>query len=216
MSNTTSPEPATKPPSFQRKKLFVDGLLQGRAVRHVCFYWAVYHLFLWNTMFLFRYLHYRGELLAGGKPQLFVDLYRQFTLEHYSVLVCALAILPLVAWDILVLTHKISGPLVRFQRCLKLLSRGERIAPVQLRKGDLLVGFQNTFNEYVASLDQAANKNKSTVSGPDIVAANRGASYQLTADDGSKLLDELRNMQASLWETCDGKRKPEPTADRKS
>ncbi|MBI5758927.1 MAG: hypothetical protein HZA46_10460 [Planctomycetales bacterium] len=214
MNNTTSPQPVTNPPKFKRKKLFVDGVLQGRAIRHVCFYWTVYHLFLWNTMFLYSYLHYRGELLAGGMQKPFLELYRQFSMEHYSMLVCALAILPLVAWDILVLTHKISGPIVRFQRSLKQLARGERITPVQLRKGDLLVGFQDTFNAYVASLDQTADKKESTASGLNSVKTNP-TSYQLTADDGSALLDELREMQASLWETCDGNRQPESATERR-
>jgi hypothetical protein len=214
MNNTTSPPLATNPPKFKRKKLFVDGVLQGRAIRHVCFYWAVYHLFLWNTMFLYSYLHYRGELLAGGRQKPFLELYRQFSSEHYSMLVCALAILPLVAWDILVLTHKISGPIVRFQQCLRQLARGERIAPVQLRKGDLLIGFQTTFNEYVASLDRTADKTQSAASGSSAVTANR-TSFQLIADDGSALLDELREMQASLWEACDGKRQPESATERR-
>jgi hypothetical protein len=98
-------------------------------------------------MFVYRHLQYRGALLAGERPQSFVELFRQFTLENYSIIVCAVAILPLVLWDILVVTHKVSGPLVRFQRALKQMACGEQIAPLTLRKGDLLVGLQDSFND---------------------------------------------------------------------
>src|SRR5690606_13702436 len=98
-----------------RKKLYVSSLIQGRIIGRLALYWALYHAVLWNVMFVYRYLQYRGELLAGAPPQSFGELYQTFTLQHYSMLVCAIAIGPIVLWDALRVTHRIAGPLVRFQ-----------------------------------------------------------------------------------------------------
>src|SRR5262245_35250472 len=130
--------------SRPRKKLYINPFIQGTTIRRIVFYWCTYHLVLWHVMLLYRYFQYRGELLAGGAPRTFVDLYGQFTLEHYSMIVCSLAILPLVMWDALAFSHRIVGPLVRFRHCLKLLSKGERVTEVRIRKGDFLVELQDS------------------------------------------------------------------------
>lgn len=209
-TTNTSCDEAT-PRRYKRKQLFVDGFLQGRTLRHIVFYWTVYHLFLWNAMFFYRYLQYRGELMAGGRPQTFIELYRQFALEHYSMIVCAMAILPLVVWDVLVLTHKIAGPLVRFQKCLKQLSHGERVTPVQLRRGDLLLGFQDAFNEYIASLDQSRDRKQGIASGHSAPKSSL-ESWQAGPDNGAELMEELRQLQADLRKPSDGSHTSESTA----
>jgi methyl-accepting chemotaxis protein len=136
---------------FLRKKLFVNSFAQGRTIAHVAFYWAVYHFILWHVMFLYRYFQYRGELAAGAAPRTFNELYSEFTLTHFSMIVCGLAILPLVIWDVIKFTHRIVGPLVRLQHCLVQLARGEKVAELRFRKGDLLVDLQDAFNRFLES-----------------------------------------------------------------
>lgn len=136
---------------FLRKKLFVNPFAQGRTIAHVAFYWGVYHLILWHVMFLYRYCQYRGELAAGAPPRTFADLYGQFTLTHFSMLVCGLAILPLVMWDVLKLTHRFVGPLVRVKNSLAMLGRGEQVGEVRFRNGDFLIDLQESFNQFLKS-----------------------------------------------------------------
>src|SRR4029077_7571239 len=54
-------------------------------------------------------------------------------------------------WDILKLTHRFVGPLVQFQKCLAGLARGEKVADVRIRKGDMLGELQDSFNEFLHS-----------------------------------------------------------------
>jgi hypothetical protein len=132
-----------------RKQVYVNRMIQGRMLRRFAVMWIVYHMVLWNSMFLYRYLQYRGELLAGAPAQPFAELYAQFFAQHYSVLICAAAVLPVLLWDMVRMTHRVAGPLVRFQRALSELAEGRPVDRVQIRKGDLLLEFQEEFNHFL-------------------------------------------------------------------
>lgn len=134
-----------------RRKRFVSREIQGNLLRRLAVYWFIYHFVLWHTMFLYRYLEYRGWLFAGATPLTFRELYTAFAIQHYSVLVCAVAIFPVVLWDMLKMTHRVAGPMVRMRNELRRLTRGERVAPVRLRHDDMLTDFVAAFNEFVAS-----------------------------------------------------------------
>jgi methyl-accepting chemotaxis protein len=134
-----------------RKKVYVSRMIQGRLLQRLAMYWGLYHLVLWHTMFLYRCLQYRGELLAGGQPVPFAELYGGFVAQHYSVVVCALAVFPIVFWDMLRQTHRVAGPLVRFQNALRQLAAGEPVERIRLRKGDLVLELQDAFNEFLES-----------------------------------------------------------------
>ena len=104
------------------------------------------------SLFLFRYAEHRGVVLAGGLPRSFGDLYQQFSSEYFGIWICGLAIAPIVLWDSLRFSHRIVGPLVRFQNTLDGLASGKNVSEVRLRDGDLLIDLQDTFNRYLATL----------------------------------------------------------------
>jgi hypothetical protein len=137
-----------------RKQVFVSGRIQGSIVKHAIFYWAVYHLILWHILFMYRYVQYRAELIAGGPPSTFWDLYAKFSHDHVAMILCALPILPVLVWDVIRVTHRVAGPLVRFRECLKALTRGEHVPFVRIRKGDYLVDMERAFNDYLATLPE--------------------------------------------------------------
>lgn len=140
------------PNAYPRKRLFVNREIQGRLLARTALYWVLYHAVLWMAMFFYRYAEHRGAMMAGAEPRSFADLYGQFVHEHHSMWFCAFAILPIVLWDLLKFSHRVVGPLVRFQRTLESLTAGETIQEVRLRRGDLLFDLQKTFNQYLASL----------------------------------------------------------------
>ena len=125
-------------PQWYRKKILVNQRVQGRVLLRVLWLWGLYHVVLWHVMFLFRFFQYCGERLTGGEVRPFSDLYGEFVDNHYSMLVCAVIVLPYLVWDVLKLTHRFVGPLVQFQRCLANLARGEMVREVRIRKGDFL------------------------------------------------------------------------------
>ena len=171
-----------------RQRLFVNPSLQGRVISHVAWYWCVYHIALWHAMFLYYYLQYRRELLAGGPVQTFSELYCSFAAGHIAVIICAAVVLPVVLWDVLKLTHRIAGPLVRFTSVLRQLSKGESVGRFHLRRGDLLVGLQDALNDFLAS-PYAPHFQKAP-------PGNIG-SRQLNSEIAG-ILGDIREIQASL------------------
>ena len=185
------------PQAHPRKRLFVNREIQGRLLGRTALYWVLYHAVLWMAMFFYRYAEHRGAVMAGAEPRSFSNLYGQFVNEHYSMWFCAFAILPIVLWDLLKFSHRVVGPLVRFQRTLESLTAGESVAEVHLRRGDLLCDLQTTFNQYLASLRtlQAGNE----------LAAPIGHSNELNTDSDlieSQIAAELQRMQVESQAAC--------------
>jgi len=138
-------------PDSRRKKLFVNQKLQGYALRRVVAYWLIYHVVLWHAMLFYHYMQHKFDVFSGAPPILFGELYGSFLRQHYSTFVCAMAIFPIIFWDMLRTTHRVAGPLIRFQNALRQLARGEQVGRIQLRKGDLLTDMEDAFNTFIDS-----------------------------------------------------------------
>ena len=77
--------------------------------------------------------------------------------------------------------------MVRFQNTLKQLERGEKVSPVQLRDGDLLSEYRDSFNSYLASAG--------------LLLDGETFPEQSGAEGESKVLDELRDLSEDVAET---------------
>ncbi|MGE3316232.1 MAG: hypothetical protein AB7O26_14035 [Planctomycetaceae bacterium] len=138
----------------QRRKYYVSPLIQGRLITRMAGYWCVYHLFLWHAMFLYRVLQYRDAVAAGAPEVPWWNLYTSFVVDNSTMLICAVLVFPLILWDMIHLTHRVAGPLVRFQNTLRRMSEGEDVKEVKLREGDLLDELRDAFNDYLDSLHE--------------------------------------------------------------
>jgi hypothetical protein len=134
----------------QRSKYYVSRQIQGRLVGRLAFYWVMYHLVLWHMIFTARYIGYRASLITGETEYLTIgELYMQFAMDYAALAICAMALTPIFLFDMFRQSHRIAGPLVRFQNSLKQLSAGETVLPFRLRKNDLLTEFEVEFNEFL-------------------------------------------------------------------
>lgn len=185
------------PHAYPRKRLFVNREIQGRLLGRTALYWVLYHAVLWMAMFFYRYSEHRGAVLAGADPRSFNDLYGQFVQENHAMWFCAFAILPIVIWDLLKFSHRIVGPLVRFQRTLESLTAGETISNVQLRKGDLLFELQASFNQYLTSLrtmNPESEPSRGNSRGGDLNSENESIERQIQ--------NEIQQLQAEIQSDC--------------
>jgi hypothetical protein len=132
-----------------RRKLLVDRSLQGRMIIRVAFYWALYHAALWHALVLVQYFQHRFAGLSGQPARSFWDQYAASFQNSQAILIAAVLLLPAVIWETLRQTHRVAGPLFRFQSTLQCLIDGGTPAPVKLRKGDLLTSFEQTMNEFL-------------------------------------------------------------------
>lgn len=183
--------------AYPRKRMFVNREIQGRLLARTSLYWVLYHAVLWMAMFFYRYAEHRGAIMAGAEPRSFADLYGQFVREHHAMWFCAFAILPIVLWDLLKFSHRVVGPLVRFQRTLESLTAGETVQDVRLRNGDLLFDLQTTFNQYLASLRTLQTNN-------ELVAQDNDPGELRASNDliESQLAEELQRMQSEIQAVC--------------
>lgn len=133
----------------QRKRLFINKEIQGTVIWRCAVFWVIYHFFMLHTLFAFEFMAYLVQLMNGAPAQTFSEIYSTFIGKYYPICLTALAILPLLAFDVLKMSHRIVGPLIPFQRAIKNLKNGTHVDPIKLRKGDLLTEFQNDFNDFL-------------------------------------------------------------------
>jgi hypothetical protein len=137
-----------------RDRHFVDRRIQGGLISRVALYWVLYHVVLWHVLLVCRYVQLRVTGSGGQSPAAFGDQFWQLGLDYAPILLCGLFTLPVVMIDMLYLSHRIAGPLIQFGSALRDLREGRRVDRVDLRRQDLLAGFQEEFNEYLGSLGQ--------------------------------------------------------------
>ncbi len=138
-----------------RGRVWVNARIQGRILGRIACYWAIYHAVLWNAIFVARYISYRASLIAGdAETRTLGQLYSTFSQDYAGLALCAVLLAPIFLYDVFRQSHRIAGPLVRFQSVLRRLIAGEKTSPVKLRKDDLLTEFQAVFNEFIAFYNQ--------------------------------------------------------------
>ncbi|QDT52518.1 hypothetical protein Pan44_05300 [Caulifigura coniformis] len=138
-----------------RGRVWVSARIQGRILGRIACYWAIYHAVLWNAIFVARYIAYRASLIAGDtEVRTIGQLYATFASDYAGLALCAVLLAPVFLYDVFRQSHRIAGPLVRFQTVLKRMIAGERVSTVKLRKDDLLTEFQDVFNEFIEYYNQ--------------------------------------------------------------
>ena len=65
-------------------------------------------------------------------------------------LIASFILLPMVVVDIIRLSNRFAGPLVRLRRAMRALARGEHVQPIYFREGDFWQEFANEFNGILA------------------------------------------------------------------
>lgn len=141
-----------------RKTIYVNREIQGRIVSRLAQYWILYHVGLWSLLLIIELFHHMIAALLQGETFVLRDFGSQFVRDHWFFLAAPLVLFPAILWDMLHLTHKVAGPLVRYCRAFRDLAAGKTVERIELRKGDLLVEFQDAFNEYVESLPRGTGK----------------------------------------------------------
>jgi hypothetical protein len=169
-----------------RRRFFVDRLIQGRIVGRIAMYWVLYHIVMWHSLFVFRYVQYRAGTLEGKPHQPFGELYGNFVTDYYPLAIFAIITFPIFLFDVIRLTHRVAGPMVRFKNVMQSLLDGDRVPPMKLRPGDLLLPFQDMFNRFTREFQQLRAAPASPAEPP--------------ADASDRLTDEQARRVAHLVE----------------
>ncbi len=129
-----------------RKRLFVDPKVQGTLVIRVLSYWIV--CLVTVTLMLLCW-----SVLCT--PRLFYTHLDDMWFHYGAALVASLILLPMVIVDIIRVTNRFAGPMLRLRRSMRALARGEHVEPIRFREGDFWKEFADEFNAVVARVQRA-------------------------------------------------------------
>ncbi|MGB9688807.1 hypothetical protein [Thermogutta sp.] len=141
-----------------RKKLFVDPQVQGQLVGRVCLYWVMCLLTVTFMVICYRIL--------TGPARPFVWHFEELRVYLGPALVASLLILPLVVVDVIRVSNRFAGPLVRLRRSLRAAAKGEPVEPIRFRQGDFWQEFADEFNallQRVKTLEEKATSGEARI-----------------------------------------------------
>jgi hypothetical protein len=134
------------PSERKRTRIFVDPKVQGALALRVVLYWIVCILAVAVMLFCW-------ELLTAPVRELSTRL-NDMWFYYGPALVASFLLLPLVVIDIIRISHRFAGPLVRMRAAMRSLARNERVAPISFREDDFWLEFAQDFNAVAARLQR--------------------------------------------------------------
>ncbi len=129
-----------------RKRFFVDPKVQGALALRVAFYWLVCTVTMTLMLLCWR--------IITGPIRPFYAHVDDLWLFHGPAVIASLLLLPLVALDIVRMSNRFTGPMLRLRRSMRALARGEQVEPIEFRGGDFWQEFAAEFNALVQRVQE--------------------------------------------------------------
>jgi len=182
----SGPSAPTTEKKFQRRTVLVKKSLQLKYIA-VIFVSVVFALILMG-LDLYYTLY---KLILLDNPSLVPLLHRAHSVFLVRI-VLYLAIIFVVA---LFVSHRLAGPIFRFERSAQEVGSGNLTHRVSLRTGDDLLELQEEFNAMVSSLQSLVQKDRNLVKR---LSTRLEALQKQPPSDAASLRDELKSLQAEL------------------
>ena len=138
---------------IRRRQYFVDSKVQGALVLRVFLYWFICLITI--TLMLLCWSVIRT-------PRMFYTHFDDLWFQYGPALIASFVLLPMVMVDIVKLSNRFAGPLVRLRRSMRALARGEQVQPIHFREGDFWQEFADEFNAIAARMEELASGEKPT------------------------------------------------------
>jgi len=129
-------EPIDK--KVMRKHLFIDPKVQGALVSRVVLYWVACLITITLMLLCWR--------IITGPARMFYTHFNDMWFFYGPALIASFLLLPLVVVDIIRLSNRFAGPLLRLRRCMRELARGEYVEPIEFRDDDFWHEMADEFN----------------------------------------------------------------------
>ncbi|MBX7169161.1 MAG: hypothetical protein K1X74_22690 [Pirellulales bacterium] len=130
-----------------RQKLFVDPRVQGALMLRTVTYWFCCLLTITTLVLCWR--------IMFGSARVFYKHFDEMWFQLGPALVASLFVLPLVLIDVLRLSNRFVGPIVRFRQALRTLAQGGQIEPLHFREGDFWHELSEELNALNARLQHS-------------------------------------------------------------
>jgi hypothetical protein len=139
---------------FTRKRLFVDPKVQGALLLRAALYWVLGLLAITLMLLCWR--------IMTGPARIFYTHFDDMWFHFGPALVASLALLPLVLFDVIKVSNRFVGPLLRMRREMRALARGEEVRPIQFRDDDFWREMADEFNAIARIVEQARRQQDQT------------------------------------------------------
>lgn len=150
-----------------RKRLFVDPKVQGALVLRVALYWITCLITATLMLLCWRIL--------TGPARLFYTHFDDMWFHFGPALIASFVLLPIVMVDIVRLSNRFAGPLLRLRRAMHALAQGEHVEPIHFRDGDFWQEIADEFNAIAERMDESARAAGETSEEPEMVGAGESA-----------------------------------------
>ena len=130
-----------------RKRLFVDPKVQGALVARVVLYWVVCLCTISMMLLCWR--------IITGPARMFYTHFSDMWFFYGPALIASFILLPLIVIDIVRLSNRFTGPLLRLRRCMRELARGEHVEPIEFRDDDFWHDIAEAFNGVIHRVQNA-------------------------------------------------------------
>lgn len=131
----------------RRNKRFIDRKVQLALVFQVLRHWL---LFLWGAFVVLSIM----QVLFGDPNRSLVEHLGAVWSHHALFFIVALLLIPVFVNDVINLSHRFVGPVLRVRGDLRRLAEGQSVPPIKLRKNDFWHGLAADFNAALAALDR--------------------------------------------------------------
>jgi hypothetical protein len=129
-----------------RKKLFVDVKVQGALIARVIVYWVL-------CLFTIALMLLCWDIVTGP-ARVFYLHFDDMWFFYGPAAVASLLLLPLVIVDVIRVSNRFVGPLLRLRRSMRALARGNDVEPIEFRNNDFWHDFADEFNAVRARIIQ--------------------------------------------------------------
>jgi hypothetical protein len=136
--------------SKPRKKYFIDPKVQGILVSRVVTYWFVFVFGMFALLAGFPLVisFLVKSPVAPSAGQLVLQTWRSF----WPALFASALMLPILILDIIRVSHRFAGPMVRLRSALRDVAAGKNVEPVVFRYGDFWCEVAEEFNQATARI----------------------------------------------------------------
>jgi hypothetical protein len=126
----------------RRSLIFIDREVQGALMFRATFYW--FFCLLTITLMLICWNAYHGP------SRRFMDLFADLYYRYAPALAASLLLLPVVLVDVIRLSNRFVGPMVRLKGALQDMADGRPAQPVNFRDNDFWRDLATDFNRAAA------------------------------------------------------------------
>jgi len=129
-----------------RKRLFVDPEVQGQLVLRVILYWVTCLITVALMVMCWR--------IINGPARPFYWHLDDMWFHFGPAFLASLILLPIVVMDVIRVSNRFVGPLLRLRRSLRGLAFGQEVEPIRFRHGDFWQGFADEFNAVITRMKE--------------------------------------------------------------